>query len=315
MMNLLRVGVIGLGRRWHRRYRPALRALRDRFEVRAVWDQVERRAAWEARRLRCAAAAGPTALLQSPDVDVLLLLDPQWFRLWPLEVACRLGKPVFCAASLKDDAAHADALRGQVQDSRLPVMMALAPRVAPATARLRELLATELGPARVLVCHEVIPHPPPLSPGENGERAGPGIASVDWCLSLLGDPPVRVVAAAEVAPGFASLVLGFAGDRVAQVTRWRAPQASPVLRLHVAAERGSATVVLPGRVWWSGAQGQHLQVLREPRSLARLLLERFHQAATQGQAPEPDFHDAYRALGWLRAAAGSRAEGWRGSQA
>ena len=44
MTDLLRVGVIGLGRRWRKRYKPALGALRQRFAVRAVCDQVRERA-------------------------------------------------------------------------------------------------------------------------------------------------------------------------------------------------------------------------------------------------------------------------------
>ena len=71
MSTRLRVGVIGLGRRW-RRYRHALEALRKRVAVRAVCYQVARRAEDEARRLGCAAAAGPADLLERDDVDAAL---------------------------------------------------------------------------------------------------------------------------------------------------------------------------------------------------------------------------------------------------
>src|SRR5262249_43309385 len=49
----LRVGIIGLGVRWRKRYRPALTALRDRFTVTVVCDQVHQRTAAEAKRLGC----------------------------------------------------------------------------------------------------------------------------------------------------------------------------------------------------------------------------------------------------------------------
>src|SRR5438270_187051 len=126
MSTRLRVGVIGLGRRW-RRYRRALEALRKRVTVRAVCDQVARRAEAEARRLGCAAAAGPVDLLERDDVDAALLLGRQWFGLWPLEHACRVGKPVFCAVPLTADEEHADDLRRRVADAGLPVQAALAP--------------------------------------------------------------------------------------------------------------------------------------------------------------------------------------------
>ena len=54
----LRVGVIGLGRLWEARHKPALARLADRFRVTAVYDQVARRAAIEATQVGCAAAEG-----------------------------------------------------------------------------------------------------------------------------------------------------------------------------------------------------------------------------------------------------------------
>src|SRR5260370_23212768 len=123
MQMVLRVGIIGLGRRWRKRYKPALRSLRARFRVQVVCDHVQERAVREAKQLACDVAAGPTQLLEREDVDAVLLFDAQWFRLWPLEGACRTGKPVFCACSLESDDAHADALRRQVQQSRLPIVM------------------------------------------------------------------------------------------------------------------------------------------------------------------------------------------------
>src|SRR5262245_53517333 len=101
MSQPLRVGVIGLGNRWQKRFKPALLALRRLYEIRAVCDQVPQEATRESRRLGCDAVTGITTLLESDDVDAVLLLDAQWFRLWPVEQACRFGKPVFCGLSLE----------------------------------------------------------------------------------------------------------------------------------------------------------------------------------------------------------------------
>ena len=46
----LRVGVLGLGRRW-RRYRPVIERLRRQLVVRAVCDALPRRAERQARQL------------------------------------------------------------------------------------------------------------------------------------------------------------------------------------------------------------------------------------------------------------------------
>src|SRR3954447_5572938 len=83
----IRVGVIGLGRLWEARHKPALARLRDRFQVTAVYDQVLRRAEVEAGHLGAAAVEGISALVARPDVDVVHVLTPQWFGLHPIELA------------------------------------------------------------------------------------------------------------------------------------------------------------------------------------------------------------------------------------
>src|SRR5262245_16621109 len=99
-MAKLRVGIIGLGKRW-RRYRPALRALRDHFAIQAIYDAVHQAALHVAQRLGCAATSGVIELLERKDIDAILLLDAAWQGLWPLEAACRFGKTVFCAVPLE----------------------------------------------------------------------------------------------------------------------------------------------------------------------------------------------------------------------
>src|SRR6266849_5419980 len=120
-MTKLRVGVLGWGRRWRRRYRPALHALRDRFVVRAVWDAMPVRASRQARQLRCRAAGGVIDLLEGKDTDVILVLDAAWHGLWPLEATCRFGKPVFCAVPLDGDATRAESICEKARQAGLPV--------------------------------------------------------------------------------------------------------------------------------------------------------------------------------------------------
>jgi predicted dehydrogenase len=316
MSNQLRVGVIGLGKRWQRRYRPALRQLQDRFEVRALCDDVYQRAINEAYRLGCDAVAGPTQLLESTDIDAVLLLDPAWYGLWPLEAACRAGKPVFCCPTPDLDEAHADALVRRVQESGLTVMMELALRQAPATQRLRELLATRLGAVRAVV-GEVV------QPARDMEAADPegvpvsvrallgasGLSLLDWCADLLAAEPASVLAAGMPGTGPFSLFLEFADGRCVQLTCWRGPRMRRAVRLRVVAERGSATVELPRRVQWSDADGWQVHVVRRQQPLGEVLLERFHQTVTEGLRAQPSLADAHRVLGWLRAAVCSREEG------
>jgi predicted dehydrogenase len=297
-MKQLRVGVIGLGRNWRRRYRRALHALREQFRVQAVCDQVPQSAEREARRLHCMATAGPTELLERDDTDAVLLLDDQWYGLWPLELACRFDKPVFCAVPLEKDEVHADATCQQVRESGLPVMMALAPRFASVTARLRELLQTQLGPPRLLL-HEQI-------------ASGPGSISstlLDWCAFVMGAAPASVQAAGT--EGIEELFLEFGEGRAARLSRWSGAYAGRVRRIRIAAERGAAWLEVPHRLCWADAEGRHSHTPRVHRPVGEILLEQFHQVITQGQPLTPNLEDAAHALSLLRAAAQSRAEGRR----
>ncbi|HEY7156184.1 MAG TPA: Gfo/Idh/MocA family oxidoreductase [Gemmataceae bacterium] len=297
----LRVGVIGLGRRW-RRYRPILMKLRDHVEVRAVHDQIVRRAESEARQLHCTAAMGPVELLDRPDVEAVLLCDEQWFGLWPLEHLCRTNKPVFCALSPADDDTHADALRQRIQESGLPVFAALGPLLTPATRLLRELLTHRLGAARLVRADWSMPLSRDLL---NSPAVLPLLAACAW---LLDDRPRSVWTIDGEGASFVTLVLRFGGERLAQVTLWTATAGRTPRRFEVVAESGTATAELPRQLRWRDVDGQHSQRL-PPRSAEQSGLERFILALRAGQPLRPSFEDAYQALIWLRGAARSRTEG------
>jgi hypothetical protein len=290
----LRVGIIGLGRRWPR-YRRALQALRGQLEVRAVCDQVVARAERQARRLRCAAAAGPTDLLERADVDAVLLLGGQWYGLWPLEHACRLGKPVYCAASLTEDE-QAEGVCRLAGGNPLPVLLAPLPELTVLLERLKLPLQGPLGA-------------PLLVRGEWTGRAGPEplrapgvLPLLQACAALLEGAPLRVRASGAQAQAFVSLVLEFPDSRVAQLTLWAGPAPRSSYRLEVVAERGTLAVDLP-RCTGEQHQAWGRQTLQlAPGWAEQELLGRFAQGAYAG------FAEACAALGWLRAARQSLAE-------
>jgi predicted dehydrogenase len=301
MARRLRVGIIGLGRRW-RRYGPALLRLGDRFAVRAVCDQVARRAEAEAKALGCAAAAGPADLVERADVDAVLLLDRQWFGLWPLERACAAGKPVFCAASPADDDAHADAVAAQVRDRGLAVFMAHPSTCSPALDRLEALLAERLGAARVVRVEQAVA----ARAGADLLRAPALLPLLARCAAVIGMRPGGVWAVASPA-GLGTVVLEGDG-RAAQVSLRAGPAIGAACRVEVVAEKGTVVAELPRRVCWRDDGG--LNVQRLPcRPAAEVLLERFADALRSGERPRPGFDDACAALALLRAAWRSRDEG------
>jgi predicted dehydrogenase len=302
----LRVGVIGLGRRW-RRYRLVLSRLHAHVEVRAVCDQVARRAETVARRLRCAAAAGPVELLERADVEAVLLLDAQWYGLWPLAYAGRVQKPVFCAPALSGEATDADALFQQIQASGLSVLMALGPLLAPATRYLRELLTHRLGQAR-LVRADCCISPPREGLSQDLLRHAVVLPLLAGCAWLLDDWPRSVWTLEGEGASFLTLVLRFGGDRLAQVTLWTAAAGRTPARFELVAEAGTAMAELPHQLRWRDGDGQHAQRL-PAHSRQQSALERFLIALRAGQPLRPSFADAYQAMTWQRAAVRSRNEG------
>ena len=195
----LRVGVIGLGRLWESRHKPSLARLQDRFRITAVYDQVHRRAELEAEQLGCAACQGLAALVERPDVDVVYLLSPQWFGLHPAHLACAAGKAVYCGLPLAGDPAELERLARRVDESGITFMPEFARRCYPATLRLKELLATSLGPPRLILGHSrlfgfdryAVPGPTTqIAPAPL--RIDPGSYLLDWCAFLMQAMPVSI---------------------------------------------------------------------------------------------------------------------------
>jgi predicted dehydrogenase len=295
MPEQLRIGVIGTGRRWATHYRPALHALRERIAIRAVTDPCPRRAADAAQDIGSPALPGVLELLDA-DIDAVLLLGRPWYRLWPLEQACRLGRPVYLGASLAADDAHADAVAQQVRVANLPVMTELLPRLAPATERLRGLLP-KLGPLRSLMC---VLRRPGHRGGAAAARAA-GLVLLDWCASFFDRPPSSIRSFGDPVAGHAGWLLDFGGP-VAQVATWPGGGRRGALRLRVVGDKGWAEVLLPRRVRWQIGRVRHADELPAGPPLVQQALGQFHAALVGGRPPQPGLDDAYRALAWLRTA-------------
>jgi predicted dehydrogenase len=303
----LRIAVIGLGRHWRRRYRPALQAMPDCFQVRAVYDQVQERAERESRLLRCEAPPAVMPLLERDDIDAFLLADPQWFGGWPLTAVGRMAKPVYCSAAMLDDAVI---LSNAAAESGPAVMVELLPRFAPAGACFHDSLRDQLGSVRWVACEQVRsgansrPQPAPLT-------ASSWIGLLDWCQGFVEGEPVSVLATGLEDGSFESIFLEFSGGRAVHVVQRRERHGAARLRLRVAAEQGPATLTLPRRVSWNGPEGRHVYTLPRGQPLSWIALQHFYQAVRTGQPLEPGWEAVRRPLAWLQAARQSWTEGRR----
>jgi predicted dehydrogenase len=310
----LRVGVVGLGRLWEARHKPALAKMKDRFTVVAVYDQVARRAEIEALQLGCKPVDGLMALIDRADVDVIYLLTPQWFGLHPIEVASALGKPIYCALPLAGELDELQRIDGLVRSSGVPFMAEFARRFYPTTLRLRELLATVLGPPRLVIGQgrlfgfDRYGQPGPstqISPAPL--LVDPGSYLLDWCRFIFQAEPSAVQGwGGTILPegenldtDFVTFLLEFSGGAVAQVSAGRyhrgpwgeASRFLPQPGIQVYAERGVAWLEMPDRIQWTDSEGTHEERLPLEPTVGELLNDHFHRLVRGTQSMAPTWDD------------------------
>jgi len=321
----LRVGIVGLGESWEQRYRPALRALADRFEIRAVCDEVAIRAEQTARQLNVDAVDGFHALLHRADIDAVLLGGAAWFGWLPVVAACSARKAVFSDSSLFVCTDAALQLKQRIEDSGIAFVTEFPRRYAPATLRLKELIATRLGPPKMLFCHYRLPGSRHLH-GFTGidellETKRSLIELVDWCCYVVGRKPTSVMGVVNQISdahggGYEMMSLQFeAGEAdepsvVAQIScgsylpdAWHeATSFRPPAALQVCCANGVAFIDLPAQLVWFDEAGRHLESLESDRSIGEQLLLHFHRSTTSLVRSVADLHETYRALTIVTAA-------------
>lgn len=313
--------MIGLGRLWETRHKPALIRLGHRFEVTAVYDQVARRAAIEASQLGCAACDGLSALIGRDDVDAVHILSPQWFGGHAIRLACAAGKPIYCALPPAGDSDESEALAPLIEASGVAFVPEMARRFYPATIRLRELLATKLGRPRLILGQsrskgfDRYGRPGPstqLSPVPL--LVDPGAYLLDWCRHVFEAEPIaarrftaRVNArddGSEDDPDFEAFHLEFESGGGAQISfaRHRQPpwgdpsRFLPAPGFQVFAESGAAWVEMPNRVVWADSEGVHDEKPPNEPDVGEALNDHFQRRIRGERSLAPGLND------WLAAA-------------
>lgn len=331
----LRVGLVGLGDVWQVRYATALRALADRFEVRAVCDQVRHRAEQAAAEFHAEAVDGYHALARREDIDAVLVLSPQWYGALPILAACESGKAVYCAAGLDLEADQAQQIKQRVEEAGVAFVAEFPRRHAPATIRLRELIASQLGAPRLLFCHQrsVADLPANHLAGHNPPHPAFRymIEQIDWCRYVANQEPTAVTGVVHVtgdtseAEDYQMMSLDFSPrgkpgtGTIAQISCGRyvppgwqeAITYRPLAALQVSCVRGIAFVDLPATLVWFDESGRHQESLESERPVGELLLTNFYRSVTSLVRKTCDLEDAYHAICVLQAARRSHKEGRR----
>ncbi len=316
----LKVGLIGLGDQWESRHRPALLALSDRFEVRAICCEVAQKGERVAREFGAIAVDGFRAMIGRDDIDAVLSLAPDWVGPLPLLAACEVGKAVYSSAALDIAPEHVGEIRRRVEESGVAFMAELPRRFSPATIRLKELMATKLGRATQMFCHERMSTEAQTSHLRRGKFCPLTWRSlmeqVDWCCYLVERDPTSVTSSIHrpMVNGhgtfYQSVTLNFdprvdgqlsASSQLSvgyympecwsEALSFRRPSSIQVL-----CENGVAFIDLPSSLVWFDDAGQHTESLDSDRTVGEQMLMHFHRAVTSLVRNTTDLAVAWRAM-------------------
>lgn len=330
----LRIGLIGLGEAWQQRHRPSLRMLHDRFEVKAVFNNVPLLAEQVAREFGADKCDGYRSLVARKDIDAVLILENSWQGWLPVIAACEAGKAVYWAADFELDAAQAFDLTRRVDESGIAFMAEFPRRFAPATLRLKELIATQLGRPQLLFCHRRVPgdevRPKRMGVDSNMARRTDAelVELIDWCRYVVGREPQSVSSirhGCADSPDYWAITLEFPPaspedpPTVAQLSCGRYIPAAwpeaisfrPPSAMQIRCSNGVAFVDLPTTLVWFDEAGRHLESLETELPVGEQLLTQFHRAVTSLVRKMGDLEDACRSLEILRSARVAVNEGRR----
>jgi predicted dehydrogenase len=259
-------------------------------------------------------------LVGRADVDAVLVLGSQWFGSSPVLAACEFGKAIYWAAALDLDPQRALYVKQRVEEAGIAFMAEFPRRYSPATLRLKELIATHLGPPRLIFAHARLVY---TARRAHHERCMPVVALnqelvelVDWCRYVADGDPTSLLGVehASIEGGgkmdyrmmsldFSDSTAGPGNGVLAHISCGRYmpadwPEAStfrPPAGLQVCCQNGVAFVDLPASLVWFDRAGRHLELLDAERPVGEMMLSQFHRAVTSLVRRTRDLEDAYRA--------------------
>jgi hypothetical protein len=175
--------------------------------IRVVHDSVLGRAQSLAQEIGADVAAGLRQVFENPCVQGVLVLDADWYGLVPVEFACAWQKPLFYGGNWHDSPAEWRRLAEQAQAHGVMLVPELPLRFHPSTTRLRELIATRLGPVRQIQLRVRGPH---VADEDGPDRAV--AAAIDWCSYVTRRPVEQFAISADSRPERAQWNLFFRPD-------------------------------------------------------------------------------------------------------
>lgn len=293
------LGLIGLGPSWELLYRSAIDRLQNRLTVRLVYDTVEARALSVAGDFKADHVGSLHQLLHRSTLQGLLILDPGWLGTGALELIARSGKPVYLAVpSLRHGVELHRTLQSQprassaVGDSQIlddRWMPELRRRFTPASCRLRELIATRLGPVQDIRIECNLE-------ADTTELA----QTIDWCADLMGQVPVFADEGSGGQSGGEHIHFVFSKPPYKSSPRTaslhHSSHQSSELRCDITCVRGTAKLWDRARISWQNSHESADECLDDERSEIEILIDQFCRRALGGLNPVGRLDEFSKAL-------------------
>ena len=286
------LGIVGGGPAWEARYRAAVLAL-TRGRVAAVFAPQPGDAEALATETGGQLFHSLRRMIDHPGVKALLIIESGWSRDWAIELATAKQLPVFVASPVDDSLPRvADALAKQEAEGAVIVPGALL-RATPATLRLRELVATKLGP---------IQHMSVDLRGTAGAVDPIVIEVIDWCRSLLQSSVNQIHR--TVRPEGETLVVSFGRGSPTHPSirteihlpglalRETPPMTSPPVvfpRVHAQCQSGEAELLGETHICWKTSAESGDETLDADRPAEQVLLDLFLRRVVGGVVPVPSW--------------------------
>ncbi|AMV21549.1 hypothetical protein [Planctomyces sp. SH-PL14] len=290
MNSRITLGVIGLTSEWFEDLEPRIRS-NARLTVATMFEEPAARKRLLSRQERLKVTGAVQGMLRTPGLRAVICCRLGWRGEHMVRQVLERGLPVYLAASAVAELdGQVEQLLSQVEEAGGIVCPDLSWRYTPATLRLRELLATRLGPCRTIDI-EV----PEMSPAWLR-------TACDWSLLVSG---TRGEPKGHRAAGAVHLELGKTDVRISTVERPVDDEAQspprPVWRIEC--ERGRAVLTGETEITWQTEEDCHTEHLRDERSRLDVNLDLFFRRVAGGLIPTPSLTDVGRTETLLRSIA------------
>lgn len=304
------LGLVGLGPFWESRFRPALTKLSSKLHVVAVYDNVVSRAEQAARETNARVVGGVAAIADRANVHALLLLDAGWQGPAILRLLSDRRKPILLAARVDAALSELQQWHDQAVSHGVTIMPAFPRRCTPASNRLQELMATQLGRplrAEIAIAPASLQAVPFATESDFGGQIPPPqdplLEWSDWCHYLFRAVPQQVTRRGDgqgLRLDFPPLAPSSSPQdiRVAELSLGPTPPVAdrPTLdEVLLHCERGQARLIGPTTIEWTADGKQQSEELTAERTETEVLLDQFCRRAAGGLIPVPTLEDLMRA--------------------